>query len=62
MTCSRYLHIGSAHKVIADLNFADIENDEVIIGKEVCSDLNVITVTEHIVIHTERPDKTAFFL
>ena len=44
MSCSADLDIRAAHKVIADLNLANIKDYEVIVCEKVRSDFDVITI------------------
>ena len=44
MSCSADLDIWAAHKVIADLNLANIKDYEVIVCEKVRSDFDVITI------------------
>ena len=44
VTCSTDLDVRTAHEVVADLNLADIQNNEIIVCKKICSDFDVITI------------------
>ena len=44
MTCCIDTDIGTGHEVIAYLYFADIQNREVIVGEEILSDFDVVSV------------------